>query len=66
MSLTSYRTAPPRVSVFVGAGVFVGFVDLVLRGWFCRFGLVWFDLIFPSKTWRRPTLPRLKTQYHRR
>src|ERR1700712_4681252 len=52
MSLTSYRAAPPRVGSCVIAGGGVP-ADLYV---------CWVDL----KTWRRPTLPRLKTQYHGR
>src|SRR6202789_918414 len=52
MSLTSYRAAPPRVGSCVIAGGGVP-ADLYV---------CWVDW----KTWRRPTLPRLKTQYHGR
>ena len=52
MSLTSYQTAPPRARVIVS---------------FCYRELVFIRSLFrPWKAWRRPTLPRLKTQYHRR
>ncbi len=58
MSLTSYRTAPPRVidrraPVCKAAKCFTPHAvqENARGGW---------------KTWRRPTLPRLKTQYHRR
>src|SRR3954454_9599577 len=57
MSLTSYRAAPPRVGWWWGCGrggaaawLRVG----VMRGGGGRW------------TWRRPTLPRLETQYHGR
>ena len=51
MSLTSYRTAPPRVIACVwAAGSSPGEPGV---------GRVW-------KAWRRPTLPRLEAQYHRR
>src|SRR5215213_6771040 len=58
MSLTSYRAAPPRVGAAVGAG---GDDDddgdEVVAAVVGRGG--WW-------TWRRPTLPRLETQYHGR
>ncbi len=51
MSLTSYRAAPPRVGVVVWWRSTVGGDGVVGDG---------------SWTWRRPTLPRLETQYHGR
>jgi hypothetical protein len=78
MSLTSYRAAPPRGGVCCGPRVRARSVvrPAPLRGWpglsvtlrvSCRggtrvaagVGRVW-------KAWRRPTLPRLEAQYHRR
>src|ERR1035437_3920327 len=50
MSLTSYRAAPPRVGY--------GWVSCCVRLW----AIEWVGW----KPWRRPTLPRLKTQYHGR
>ena len=65
MSLTSYRAAPPRVErcfgCFVagdGLGVYPAF--LIVRG------ISWRGCGMDWKTWRRPTLPCLKTQYHGR
>src|ERR1700744_1546718 len=52
MSLTSYRAAPPRVGSCVSRACGVP-ADL---------DMCWVDW----KTWRRPTLPRLRTQYHGR
>src|SRR3954465_10854387 len=58
MSLTSYRAAPPRVRVWwIGmwrpcdrlAPYTASSFEFVSGGWW---------------TWRRPTLPRLETQYH--
>src|SRR3546814_11669284 len=58
MSLTSDRSAPPRVYGFrcVLEGGCAG--DVLLSG-------VWFGFWFlcPWRAWRRPTLPRLETQY---
>jgi hypothetical protein len=68
MSLTSYRAAPPRGIVL--------FCSVVLE---CKKDRFWAALCFGmgrrsdekicccvSQTWQRPTLPRLKTKYHRR
>src|SRR5215207_9080616 len=57
MSLTSYRAAPPRVGAAVGAGGDDDDGDEVVAAVVGRGG--WW-------TWRRPTLPRLETQYHGR
>jgi hypothetical protein len=57
MSLTSYRAAPPRVGWWWGcgrAGAATWLRVVVMRGGGGRW------------TWRRPTLPRLGTQYHGR
>src|SRR4051794_34863897 len=57
MSLTSYRAAPPRVGWWWGcgrAGAAAWLRVVVMRGGGGRW------------TWRRPTLPRLGTQYHGR
>ena len=54
MSLTSYRTAPPRgcgVGCWLCGGCHCG-GEGVLR------------VLCAWKAWRRPTLPRLETQYH--
>ncbi len=60
MSLTSYRAAPPRVIAVLGPGwsFRLEFTAGLVRGP-GRCGRVW-------KAWRRPTLPRLEAQYHRR
>ncbi len=63
MSLTSYRTAPPRVgrAIVLSAPV-AAFAAGLVNGLRVRRGV----RVRPSKAWRRPTLPRLETQYHRR
>ena len=53
MSLTSYRAAPPRG----GLGFFVVWEGEGMLGGVC---------VRLYGTWRRPTLPRLETQYHGR
>jgi hypothetical protein len=58
MSLTSYRAAPPRDQLSVIGRQFSERSDnrrLKTVGWF-----------MDRKTWRRPTLPCLETQYHGR
>lgn len=57
MSLTSYRAAPPRAIVFE-----FGFGPL----WSGRVCVEKIVLSCVLQTWQRPTLPRLKTKYHRR
>ncbi len=65
MSLTSYRAAPPRVipasspmSGLASSGVvFDVWIDVRCVG--LGVGVAWV-------TWRRPTFPRLRTQYHGR
>src|SRR5947209_13809748 len=54
MSLTSYRAAPPRDSCQLSV---VREESLLITGPWPWIGL---------RTWRRPTLPRLGTQYHGR
>ena len=51
MSLTSYRAAPPRVRCPEGLECDRGVV------------IVWSEIV-SFQVWRRPTLPRLETQYH--
>ena len=58
MSLTSYRAAPPR-----DGGVW-SVVHYRRRSDNCR--LKTFGCCMDWKTWRRPTLPCLETQYHGR
>ncbi len=59
MSLTSYRAAPPRVTI--GVVAYGKRFFPVMAAWrrFEEVSCVW-------QTWRRPTLPRLETKYHRR
>ena len=69
MSLTSYRTAPPRVISRNRALRPVCLLCRVARSdWRAVFIIVkrFFRIRCGGKTWQRPTLPRLKTKYHRR
>src|SRR5271155_5087512 len=76
MSLTSYRAAPPRVNrrtedgrqrtrgLSVGVLIVARFCVLVPASGFCCLLSVVCFVSSDVKTWQRPTLPRLETEYH--
>ena len=71
MSLTSYRAAPPRVCGGLCVVHRVGMRGRACDGvcWWsgciCAGVVVWCGAGV-SRTWRRPTFPHLRMQYHRR